>query len=61
VVRATPEGTFTEFELGPGSRGSGLSAGADRQPPTKLVTRLYVADGGGNRILWLDFGPPEKH
>jgi virginiamycin B lyase len=55
LVRVTGEGKFTEFELGAGSRGAGLSAGADRQPPIKLVNRLYVADGGANRIAWLDF------
>ncbi|HMA12600.1 MAG TPA: alpha/beta hydrolase domain-containing protein, partial [Steroidobacteraceae bacterium] len=57
VVRATADGKFTEVDLGPGSRGSGLSAGADRQPPKKLVSRLYVADGGANRIAWLEFVP----
>jgi streptogramin lyase len=57
VVRATAEGKFMEFELGAGSRGSGLSAGADRQPPKRLGTRLYVADGGANRIAWLEFTP----
>jgi len=55
VVRVTAEGKFTEVDLGRGSRGSGLSAGADRQPPGKLAKRLYVADGGANRIAWLDF------
>lgn len=55
VRRVTPDGRITEFELGAGSRGAGLSAGSDRQPPTKLVNRLYVADGGGNRIAWLEF------
>ena len=57
VVRATADGKFTSFELGAGSRGSGLSAGADRQPPRKLVNRLYVADGGANRIAWIEFSP----
>jgi virginiamycin B lyase len=55
VGRVTPEGKITEFELGEGVRGSGLSAGSDRQPPVRLGNRLYVADGGGNRILWLQF------
>jgi virginiamycin B lyase len=53
--RVTPDGKITEFELGAGSRGAGLSAGSDRQPPMKLANRLYVADGGGNRIAWLEF------
>jgi hypothetical protein len=57
VVRATAEGKFTEFDLGAGSRGAGLSAGSDRQPPKRLGTRLYVADGGANRIAWLEFAP----
>jgi virginiamycin B lyase len=57
VGRVTRDGKITEFELGEGARGSGLSAGSDRQPPAKLVNRLYVADSGGNRILWLAFEP----
>jgi virginiamycin B lyase len=57
VARVTQDGKFTEFDLGQGSRGAGLSAGADRQPPTRLVNRLYVADGGANRIAWLEFRP----
>lgn len=56
VVRVSREGVITEFELGAGSRGAGLTAGSDRQPPARLVNRLYVADGGGNRIAWLEFG-----
>jgi virginiamycin B lyase len=57
VGRVTPEGKVTEFPLGEGARGAGLSAGSDRQPPTRLVDRLYVADGGGNRIAYLVFKP----
>lgn len=60
VGRVTSDGQITEFDLGEGVRGSGLSAGADRQPPVKLVNRLYVADGGGNRIAYLEFTPPQK-
>jgi virginiamycin B lyase len=60
VGRVTRAGVITEFELGEGVRGSGLTAGSDRQPPARLVDRLYVADGGGNRILWLQFGPATK-
>ena len=55
VVRASAAGEFAEVELGQGSRGSGLSAGADRQPPLRLANRLYIADGGANRIAWLEF------
>ena len=57
--RVTPDGSITEFQLGAGSRGAGLSAGSDRQPPTRLVDRLYIADGGANRIAWLLFVPRE--
>jgi virginiamycin B lyase len=57
VGRVLADGQITELELGEGARGVGLSAGSDRQPPTKLVNRLYVADGGGNRIVWLEFTP----
>jgi streptogramin lyase len=53
--RVTPQGRIAEFPLPEGSRGSGLSAGSDRQPPDHLVDRLHVADGGGNRILYLQF------
>jgi virginiamycin B lyase len=56
--RVTAQGKFTEYPLGEGVRGAGLSAGADRQPPAKLVNRLYVADGGANRIVWLEFDKP---
>jgi hypothetical protein len=58
VGRVTPDGAITEFPLGEGSRGAGLSAGSDRQPPSRLINRLYVADGGANRIAWLEFAPP---
>jgi virginiamycin B lyase len=60
VGRVGAKGQITEFELGEAVRGSGLSAGADRQPPRTLVNRLYVADGGGNRIAYLEFAPPAK-
>jgi virginiamycin B lyase len=58
VGRVTPDGRITEYPLGEGSRGSGLSAGSDRQLPARLVNRLYVADSGANRIAWLEFGTP---
>jgi virginiamycin B lyase len=58
VGRVAPDGSITEFQLGAGSRGAGLSAGSDRQPPVRLVNRLYVADGGANRIAWLEFASP---
>ena len=56
--RVTPDGRITEFALGDNARGVGLTAGSDRQPPSKLVNRLYVADGGRNRIAWLEFAAP---
>jgi streptogramin lyase len=55
--RVTPDGRITEFPLGENARGVGLSAGSDRQPPATLTNRLYVADGGKNRIAWLEFAP----
>jgi virginiamycin B lyase len=58
--RITPDGRISEFPLGEGARGAGLSAGSDRQPPARLVDRLYVADGGGNRIVYLQFGPASR-
>lgn len=60
VGRVSTAGQITEFELGEGARGSGLSAGADRQPPIKLVNRLYIADGGANRIAYLEFSAAKK-
>jgi streptogramin lyase len=60
VGRVTAEGTITEFPLGAGSRGAGLSAGSDRQPPARLIDRLYVADSGANRIAWLQFAPAPR-
>jgi hypothetical protein len=53
--RVTPDGVITEFPVGEGSRAVGLTAGADREPPRRLVNRLYWADGARNRIGWLDF------
>jgi len=60
VGRVTADGRFSEVDLGQGSRGAGLSAGSDRQPPAKLVNRLYIADGGANRIAWLEFTAPRQ-
>jgi hypothetical protein len=33
----------------------GLSAGADRRPPERLVNRLYFADSGNDRIGYFSF------
>jgi hypothetical protein len=56
--RVTPEGVVTEFSAGADARGAGLSAGSDREPPTRLVNRLWIADGGANRLSYLQFAPP---
>jgi virginiamycin B lyase len=55
--RVTAQGMITMFPLANGARGVGLSAGSDRQPPVRLVDRLYVADSGGNGIAYLQFTP----
>jgi hypothetical protein len=34
----------------------GLSAGSDRQPPQRLVNRLWWADGAQNQLSYLAFG-----
>jgi hypothetical protein len=54
--RVTPDGVITEFPLeGAGAGGTGLTAGSDRQPPTRLGARLWVAQSAGNRIAFLQF------
>jgi virginiamycin B lyase len=58
VGRVTPDGVVTEFPTGPDTRGAGLTAGSDREPPTRLVNRLWIADGGANRLSYLQFAPP---
>jgi virginiamycin B lyase len=55
--RVTPAGVITEFPVGADARAVGLSAGSDREPPTRLVNRLWFADGGANRISYLQFVP----
>ncbi len=57
VGRMTPAGAVTEFPTGADARGAGLSAGSDREPPTRLVNRLWIADGGANRLSYLQFAP----
>ncbi len=57
--RVTPAGVITEFSSGADARAVGLSAGSDREPPTRLVNRLWYADGGANRISYLQFVPAE--
>jgi virginiamycin B lyase len=56
--RVTPAGVVSEFPAGADTRGAGLSAGSDREPPTRLVNRLWFADGGANHISYLQFAPP---
>ncbi len=58
IGRVTMQGEITEFPLPPGqapARATGISAGSDRQPPDRLVNRLYVADPANNRLLYLSF------
>jgi streptogramin lyase len=59
--RVTPQGEITELPLTDGKgdavRAVGISAGSDRQPPSRLVNRLYFADGAGDRISYLSFFP----
>jgi hypothetical protein len=51
----TPAGVITEFPLPGATRGVGLTAGSDRQPPLRLVNRLWYADGNGNKLGFLQF------
>jgi virginiamycin B lyase len=53
--RVTPDGTITEFPLPANARGVGLTAGSDRQPPTRIGNRLWYADGNGNKVSYLAF------
>lgn len=53
--RVTLQGVMTELPMGAGARAVGLSAGSDREPPVKLVNRLWFADGGQNQISYLVF------
>jgi virginiamycin B lyase len=55
VGRVTSDGVITEFTAGEGARPVGLSAGADRQPPERLVNRLYFADAANDRISYFSF------
>jgi virginiamycin B lyase len=53
--RVTAAGEITEFPLGASARAVGLTAGSDRQPPNRLVNRLWFADAGQNAIGYLEF------
>jgi streptogramin lyase len=54
VGRAMPDGTITEFKL-PSNGATGLTAGSDRQPPTRLSNRLWIAMSAANKIAFLEF------
>lgn len=56
--RVTASGQITEFPLGHGALAVGLSAGSDRQPPRRLVNRLWFTDARQNQISYLQFGSP---
>lgn len=53
--RVLPDGSIEEFSCGAGALVVGLTAGADRQPPDRLVNRLYFADAGHDRIGFFSF------
>ncbi len=53
--RVTPDGGITEFPAGEGALAVGLSAGSDREPPSRLVNRLWFTDARQNRISYLEF------
>ncbi|HTV51103.1 MAG TPA: hypothetical protein VME21_07940 [Steroidobacteraceae bacterium] len=58
--RVTLAGEIRELDLGPMARAVGLSAGSDREPPTRLVNRLWFADAGQNAIGYLQFTPERR-
>lgn len=54
--RVTPEGEIREFPVADGAaRVVGLTAGSDRQPPERLVDRLWFTDPLNNRVGYLSF------
>ena len=54
--RVTPQGEITEFPVGDGAgRTVGVTAGSDRQPPDRLIDRLWFTDAFNNRIGYLEF------
>jgi virginiamycin B lyase len=58
--RVTSTGAITELPLGDAVRGIGLSAGSDRQPPERLINRLWFADSGQNQLSYLGFRSSRK-
>lgn len=53
--RVTPNGEMKEFPVTQPARTVGVSAGSDRQPPEKLVNRLWYTEPQGNKIGYLIF------
>jgi virginiamycin B lyase len=56
--RVTLRGEITEFPLGEAARAVGLSAGSDREPPVRLLNRLWFTDSGQNQVSYLTFSGP---
>jgi virginiamycin B lyase len=50
-----PDGRIVELPLARGARAVGLTAGSDRQPPRRLVNRLWFADGARDKLCFLSF------
>lgn len=54
--RVTPDGAITEFPLpGPNAGATGLTAGSDRQPPDRLLNRLWFTMSGSNALGYMEF------
>lgn len=51
-----PDGSMREYAVHEtAARAVGLTAGSDRQPPRRLIDRLWFTDPLNNRIGWLEF------
>jgi len=47
---------ITELPLpAPNAGATGITAGSDRQPPTRLVNRLWFTESGRNSIGYMAF------
>ena len=56
VGRVTPAGVVTEFDMPALNAGATrLTAGSDRCPPRRLTNRLWIAEGGANKVAYLSF------
>jgi virginiamycin B lyase len=54
--RVAADGSIREYPLSVTTAGAtGLSAGSDRQPPTRLGNRLWFTESAGNKIAFLQF------